>query len=263
MGIDYTKRPPAPQQPEPPPYQQQPPPYGQQPQPGYGQAPPPALGQPPAQPGVNLNKVTLTKSAPSVSLTKSGATSGVMRVNLNWNQGQPQQQGGFFKRLSAGASSGAIDLDLGCLYEYTDGSKGVVQALGNAFRGQHTLKNGEAMIWLDGDDRSGANTGGENLLIDLRHTQSLRRVIVFALIYEGVPNWGAADAVVTMFPASGPQIEVRLDEHDPRARICAIALLQNQGGELVVNREVRYINGGQDLLDQAYGWGMNWKAGRK
>lgn len=293
MGIDYTKRPKQPEQPAPPPYQpppaqpppyqpppqqppyqqQQPPPYQQQPPPPYGQQPPPYQQQPPPpqgygppqqQQGVNLNKVTLTKSAPSISLSKSGGQTGVLRVNLNWNQrpaGQ-QQGGGFFKRL-AGAASGNIDLDLGCLYEYSDGSKGVVQALGNAFRGQHPLGNGESIIWLDADDRSGAVSGGENLFINLQHTQQIRRIVVFALIYEGVPNWGQADAVVTMFPASGPQIEVRLDEHDPRARICAIALLQNQGGELVVNREVRYINGGQDLLDQAYGWGMNWKAGRK
>jgi tellurite resistance protein TerA len=26
---------------------------------------------------------------------------------------------------------------------------------------------------------------------------------------------------------------------------------------------VRYIRGGQDKVDEAYGWGMNWTAGRK
>ncbi len=257
MGIDYTKRPQPPAQPPAPPA------------PAYGASPPPPQGgdvSPPPQGGgnVSLSKLTLTKSAPSVSLSKTGGGGGVLRVNLNWNarpEGQPT--GGFFKRLAAGGSSGAIDLDLGCLYEYADGSKGVVQALGNAFRGQHQLGGGESIIWLDADDRSGANTGGENLHIDLRHTAKIRRIIVFALIYEGVPNWGAADAVVTLFPVSGPQIEVRLDEHDPKARICAVALLENRGGELVVNREVRYVNGGQDVLDRQYGWGMNWSAGRK
>ncbi|MBA2416564.1 MAG: tellurium resistance protein [Geodermatophilaceae bacterium] len=257
MGIDYTKRPQTPAQPP------VPPPSAPQAPPAYGAPPPPQQHQ--QQGGnVSLSKLTLTKSAPSVSLSKTGGGGGVLRVNLNWNaRPEGQATGGFFKRLAAGASSGAIDLDLGCLYEYADGSKGVVQALGNAFRGQHPLPSGESIIWLDADDRSGTNTGGENLHVDLRHTASIRRIIVFALIYEGVPNWGAADAVVTMFPVSGPQIEVRLDEHDPRARICAVALLENRGGELVVNREVRYINGGQDVLDRQYGWGMNWSPGRK
>ena len=45
--------------------------------------------------------------------------------------------------------------------------------------------------------------------------------------------------------------------------MCAIALLENVGGELTVRREVQYIDGGQSALDRAYGWGMKWAAGRK
>jgi tellurite resistance protein TerA len=43
----------------------------------------------------------------------------------------------------------------------------------------------------------------------------------------------------------------------------AIAQLVRRGGELVVAREVRYIQGKQRALDEAYGWGMNWSAARK
>jgi tellurite resistance protein TerA len=39
--------------------------------------------------------------------------------------------------------------------------------------------------------------------------------------------------------------------------------LINRGGELIVQREVQYINGGQSVLDRTYGWGMNWTPGRK
>ncbi len=209
--------------------------------------------------GVSLSKVTLTKSEPSVSLTKQGSSAGVLRVNLNWNARPAATGGGFFKRLAGG--SGAIDLDLGCLYEYVDGSKGAVQALGNAFEDLHTLGS-DPICWLDGDDRSGNNTGGENLFVDLAHLQSIRRILVFAYIYEGVPNWAAADGVVTLFPPTGPQVEVRLDEHDARAGMCGIAMLENRGGELVVRREVRYVGGHQEL-DRAYGFGMKWSAGRK
>jgi tellurite resistance protein TerA len=42
-----------------------------------------------------------------------------------------------------------------------------------------------------------------------------------------------------------------------------IAMLENQGGDLVVRREVRYIRGGQADVDAAYGWGMEWARGRK
>src|SRR6195952_4998814 len=70
--------------------------------------------QGPAQPGVSLNKLTLTKSAPSVSLSKQGSVGGRLRVNLNWNA-RPAGAGGgggFFKKLMSGGAGGAIDLDL-------------------------------------------------------------------------------------------------------------------------------------------------------
>jgi tellurite resistance protein TerA len=209
------------------------------------------------------SKVTLTKAAPAVSLRKQGATmSGELRVNLNWNPrpaGAPAT-GGFLKRLTAAVQTTAIDLDLCCLYELSDGTKGVVQALGNAFR---STNRGAPIITLDGDDRSGNNTAGENLRIDLSRLAEIRRVLVFAFIYEGTPNWAGADGVVTLHPHGGAPIEVRLDEADPNARTCAIAMLENTGNDLAVRREVRYINGSQSELDRTYGWGMRWTPGRK
>jgi tellurite resistance protein TerA len=205
---------------------------------------------------VSLSKVTLTKSAPTVSLTKHGAAGGVLRVNLNWNA-RPVQRGGLFRK-----SAPSLDLDLGCLYEFTDGSKGVVQALGNSFTAA-PRDVGESVIWLDKDDRSGANAEGENLFVNLRYADRLRRVLVFALIYEGAPNWAEAQGVVTLFPASGPQVEVRLDDPREGARICGIAMIEGGGGDVSVRREVNYVMGGQRALDETYGWGMRWTAGRK
>jgi tellurite resistance protein TerA len=226
---------------------------------------PPSAAEPPtggASPGgvspggVSLSKITLTKAAPSVSLTKRGGVGGQLRVNLQWSAGVPQRKG-LFGRVSGG---GGIDLDLACLWEFSDGTKGVVQALGNAFQAPY---RGAPIIRLDGDDRSGSNTGGENMFIDLTRVNEIRRILVFAFIYEGVPNWASADGVVTLYPTNSPEIEVRLDEADTNSPTCAIAMLENKAGELVVHREVRYIRGGQADLDRAYGWGMEWARGRK
>ncbi|GAA2062730.1 TerD family protein [Williamsia deligens] len=226
------------------------PPAAPNPPPAAPTAPPAAAPTPP----VNLGKITLTKSAPTISLAKvRDKPSGTMRVNLNWSRGAGAG-GGVFRKRSSG-----IDLDLGCLYELSDGSKGVVQALGNTF-GSLTAP---PWILLDGDDRSGTVSDGENLLIDLAHLGDFRRILVFAFIYEGTPNWSAADGVVTLFPPGGTEVEVRLDSADTSAITCAIALLEVRDGELSVTREVRYINGGQRLLDEAYGWGMKWSRGSK
>ncbi len=218
--------------------------------------------KPPPRPAapVNLSKITLTKSAPTVSLTKGGGASGTMRVNLNWNArpgGAPSTGGGFFKKL-AGAASGAVDLDLACLYELQNGKKGVVQALGNSFGSIDQAP----WVKLDGDDRSGDAATGENLLINLDRLDEIKRILVFAFIYEGAAAWDKVDGVVTLFPVGAAPIEVRLDDSS-NARFCAIALLENIGGSLQVRREINYVAGSQATLDQAYGWGMNWTAGRK
>jgi tellurite resistance protein TerA len=213
----------------------------------------PAAPPPPTEAPVSLSKVTLTKAAPSVSLTKHGGVRGMLQVNLNWDARPPER--GFFKKTQQ------LDLDLGCLYEFSDGTKGVVQALGNAFTAVNG--SGRQLLHLDGDDRSGAVTTGENLFIDLSDPSAIRRILVFALIYEGAANWAAAKGVATLTPAGAPPIEVLLDDPREGARICAIAMISNQDGEIVVRREVNYINGAQRALDEAYGWGMNWTRGRK
>lgn len=250
MPIDYTKRPtPLPQA------VVAPPPVASTP------ASPPSASAPEASaaPAAPAPAVSLTKQSPTVSLTKRGQSSGQLRVNLNWNARQTAPPGGgFLKRLSTSAAP-AIDLDLACLYELADGSKGVVQALGGAFQNREP---GPRVVWLDGDDRSGTNSAGENLFVDLGQLARITRILVFTFIYQGVPNWAAADAVVTLVPALGETIEVRLDESSAGSGMCAIAVLENHGGELLVQREVRFFSG-HAALDQAYGWGMKWKPGRK
>jgi tellurite resistance protein TerA len=200
--------------------------------------------------------VTLTKSVPTVSLTKAATRSGTLRVNLNWNP-RPERGGGLFRRMAD-----PIDLDLGCLYEFTVGRKGVVQALGDSFTAS-PKDVATPVIRLDGDDRSGSNSEGENLLIDLAHTDRIRRILIFAFIYEGAANWAAADGVVTLFPVDGPPVVVRLDEAQQGARTCAIAMLTAEGGGLAVRREVNYIHGFQSMLDRAYDWGLTWSPGSK
>ncbi|KMS83612.1 MULTISPECIES: TerD family protein [Streptomyces] len=222
------------------------------PRPATAPAPPP-----PAQP-VRLSKVTLTKAAPSVSLAKQGGTSGAMRVNLNW---QTRKQSTGWGRWGGG---GDIDLDLCALYELTDGRKGVVQALGNAFGSLHR----PPYIHLDGDDRTGAVTAGENLTINLDHKQDFRRILVFVTIYEGARSFADLHATVTLQPQHGAPIDFSLDECTVDSPVCALALITNTGDDLLVQREARYLvpergSSPQRTIDRAYGWGMNWTPGRK
>jgi tellurite resistance protein TerA len=179
-----------------------------------------------------------------------------MRVNLNW-QVRKQFPGW-------GGRRGGLDLDLGALYELADGRKGVVQALGNAFG---SLSR-PPYIHLDGDDRTGAVSSGENLTINLDHTRDFRRILVFVTIYEGASSFADLHATVTLQPQHGAPIEFSLDECTVPSPVCALALITNTGGDLVVQREARYLVpergvSPQRTMDHAYGWGMNWTPGRK
>ncbi|AQS72368.1 TerD family protein [Streptomyces pactum] len=226
-------------------------------------ATPPAAAPPPAAEPVRLTKVTLTKAAPSVSLAKQGGTSGAMRVHLNWQT--RKQFSGWARKLGRPmAMHDDLDLDLCCLYELTDGSKGVVQALGNAFGSLHQ----PPFIHLDGDDRTGAVTTGENLTVSLDHKQHFRRVLVFVTIYEGARSFADLHATVTLQPQYGAPIDFSLDECTVPSTVCALALITNTGSDLVVQREARYLVpergvSPQRTVDHAYGWGMNWTPGRK
>ncbi|MFF3850205.1 TerD family protein [Streptomyces sp. NPDC002328] len=226
-------------------------------------APPPPPPAPPAAAPVRLTKVTLTKAAPSVSLTKQGGTSGAMRVNLNWEV-RKQFSGWGSKRGRAVALHNDLDLDLCALFELADGRKGVVQSLGNAFGALHQ----PPYIHLDGDDRTGALASGENLTINLDHRLDFRRILVFVTIYEGARSFADLHATVTLHPQHGAPIDFSLDECTVPSTVCALALITNTGGDLVVQREARYLVpergvSPQRTVDYAYGWGMNWTPGRK
>ncbi|MGA5884002.1 TerD family protein [Streptomyces cellulosae] len=231
-------------------------------------APPVTVPQPPPPPvappaPVQLTKVTLTKAAPSVSLTKQGGTSGSLHVNLNWEV--RKQFSGWAAKLGRPVAMHAdLDLDLCALWELTDGRKGVVQALGNAFGSLHQ----PPFIHLDGDDRTGASASGENLTVNLDHKHQFRRILVFVTIYEGARSFADLHATVTLRPQHGAPIDFSLDECTVPSTVCALALITNNGGDLVVQREARYLVpergvSPQRTVDHAYGWGMNWTPGRK
>jgi tellurite resistance protein TerA len=232
--------------------------------------PPPATA-PAEQKKVSLSKVTLEKRGDKVSLDKrSGAGFGRIHVNLNWNRSgvattPAPAKTGFLDRLKEGlgGKSGGIDLDLGCMYEMADGRRGVVQALGNVWG----ALDQPPFIKLDADDRTGASAGGENLWINGDHFDQIRRVVIFAFIYRGVPNWAATDGVVTIAAPTQAPIEVRLDQGG-NEMMCAVALIDNQGGRLQVTKLVEYFRqegstSAHELLDRRFGFGLRWTKGSK
>ena len=191
-----------------------------------------------------------------ISLEKKVPTGlGEILINLNWNS-QPIKQG-FLSGLFSGG--GGIDLDLGCLYELKNGKKGTVQALGNSFGSL----SASPYIALDGDDRTGANSDGENLRINGNRISEIKRILVYTFIYEGVANWQQADATVTIKYPGAEDIIVKMDIFNSTSRMCALALFENQNDQTFsVEKLIQFFKGHQDL-DRAHNWGMQWTVGRK
>ncbi|OKP98320.1 TerD family protein [Paenibacillus sp. P46E] len=210
---------------------------------------PPSSPPSPSTAPLDLNTILLKKHGEVINLQKGTESLGEILINLNWYQ----------KKSSGWFGSKGIDLDLGCLFELKNGIKGSVQALGESFGSL----NRPPYISLDGDDRTGSIATGENLRINGHYLSEISRIVVFAFIYEGITNWSEADAIVTIKQQGGPEIEVRLDEHNNHKGMCAIAMIRNQKDETFsVERLVEYFAGHQEL-DQYYNWNLRWEAGSK
>jgi tellurite resistance protein TerA len=198
---------------------------------------------PPLIAPVSLSKISLTKSAPKVDLTKRAGAIGLIKANLNWTQ----KTGGFL--------SSKIDLDLGAYVEMNNNQRVIVQALGNNFDFAPYVK-------LLADDRTGSSSDGEWLHIDGNALADVKRIMIFTFIYEGAANWAKANASVTLHVPDMPPIETELTEAGKNTGFCAVAELQVVDGVVKVERINRFFSGHKDC-DEAFGWGFSWSRGSK
>ncbi|WP_232035769.1 TerD family protein [Methylomusa anaerophila] len=194
-------------------------------------------------------KINLSKSGDSHTIDLTKKSSEIL-VNLNWRTTLEKKN--FFGMLS----KESIDLDLGCMYKLTDGSRGVIQALGNSFGSVRS----HPFIGLDKDDRTGTSADGENLRF--AKPELLAFVVVFAFIYEGAPNWGAAKGVVTVSQQGSPDIALQLDNPQNGKIMCGLVAIENKAGNLVITKLEKYYDGHRQL-DKDFGFGFNWTAGSK
>lgn len=204
---------------------------------------------------MNLGKVTLEKQGArqSIDLRKGGQPGAQkFHINLNWDQPEAAKSKGFF---SFGKPASA-DLDLGCMYQLTDGATGVIQPLG----GNYGAASQPPFIHLDKDDRTGAAADGENLHIF--RPDLVRKMVLFALIYEGTANFSTVHGRMSINDGNGGEILIRLDNPDPRLTFCAVALIESRGDRLEVVKEERYFPG-HEACDRHYGFGFRWVAGSK
>lgn len=195
------------------------------------------------------------KKGSKINLSKDNKSLGEVLINLNWSQHGTSKQT-LIKSLFS--KEKPVDLDLGCLFELKDGTKGCVQALGNCFGSFDR----PPYVFLDGDDRTGSNENGETLRFNANKISEIKRILVYTYIYEGVANWAEIDGIVTIKQNSSEDIIIKMDEYSNSKNMCALAMISNHDNNCLVEKIIEYYNGHVNL-DKAFNWGLNWVAGRK
>lgn len=180
-----------------------------------------------------------------------------VEIDLSWDHGTHGKGVlGQIKRMFGG---GKVDLDLGCLYELHNGKKGCLQSFGNLFG----KLDAEPFIALSGDERTGSAPGAdESLTISSANWHQIKRVVVYAYIYSGLPDWASLRTEVTLRHGDDAPIFLDLKEEHGNLPICALVMIDNQNDRLSVTRRVEYFAGHPEM-DRAYGFGLNWEEGEK
>lgn len=180
---------------------------------------------------------------------------GEIKINLNWN-----------------ATSGkGIDLDLGCFYELKNGKKRLIDGLqfshGRGGTRDNVTNQGcytqAPYIWHKGDDRDGSSDTGETFLINPEGLSQIKRVIVYAFIFEGVARWSETDAQVQIIIPGHEDILVKLGDLTSNLRFCALASIENEGINNIEIKKLMTFHNSHSDCDKCYEWGFKYNIGSK
>ncbi len=152
-----------------------------------------------------------------------------------------------------------VDLDIGCLYELKDGSRGAVQAFGEKWG----ALDKPPFIGLSGDEREGDEEGmDETLRIAAQNWDNIKRILVYLYIYDGVSNWAELNPKVMIDIPGERDLAVTLSAYDDHLDLCAIGGLENVRGGIKLTNYTEYFPGHEEM-DRAFGFGLNWADGSK
>lgn len=165
----------------------------------------------------------------------------------------------FFGKLKKKTREVAVDLDLGCLYELQDGTRGAIQAFGEKFG---DYENPPFMA-LSGDDRTGdANGYDEFIRVNGQHWDSIKRLLIYIYIYDGAPRWSKIRPQIVLDVPGKNDLVVTLGAHNDALALCAVGGLENIRGGIKLTNFTEYFPGHAEM-DRAFGYGLEWADGRK
>lgn len=199
-------------------------------------------------------------SAPgqSVAITPGQNGFDTFRIGVAWDNTR-LKRGNFLERITKRILNKGIDLDLGCLYELQDGTRGAIQAFGNKFGDLHT----PPFISLSGDERKGNKKGDDEfLLVNGPQWNTIKRMLIYIYIYDGATRWSKIKPQVVVDIPGENDLYVTLQATNDHLALCAVGGLENVRGGIKLTNHTEYFPGHQEM-DRAFGFGLPWGDGKK
>lgn len=185
-------------------------------------------------------------------------------IGAAWDNIAPKtQKQGFLQKLLGGNKIAVphkgVDLDIGCLYELKDGTRGAIQAFGDRYG---DFDNAPFMK-LSGDERTGETEGeDEMIMVNGQKWDQIKRIVVYLYIYGGAKSWECVRPQIQLRVPSEKPMVVTLQAKRQELALCAVAGLENVRGGIKMTNYLEYFPGHAEL-DRAFGFGLDWTDGQK
>lgn len=200
----------------------------------------------------------LRQPGQNIAVSPGAAGFESIMIGVEWDNIQLQDSGFFGKLLKKTMKKG-VDLDIGCLYELEDGTRGCIQAFGEKF-GDY---NNPPYMALSGDERTGDAEGhDEYILVNGAHWDKIKRILVYIYIYDGATNWKVINPKIILDIPGEDDLVVTLGNHDDSLDLCAVGGLENIRGGIKLTNYTEYFPG-HPAMDRAFGFGLEWDDGKK
>lgn len=198
----------------------------------------------------------LTKPGDSIAVNAAGFDS--MLIGVAWDNTHIENAG-FWGRLLGRAMKKGVDLDLGCLYELNDGTRGCLQAFGEKF-GSYDKP---PYMQLSDDERTGDAEGhDEYILVNGGKWSDVKRLVVYIYIYDGAARWSEINPQIILDVPGENDLVVSLGAHNDALALCAVGGLENVRGNIKLTNYTEYFPGHAEM-DRAFGFGLEWGEGSK
>ncbi len=199
-------------------------------------------------------------SAPGQSVSISPGENGfeMILIGAAWDNFHARETN-LFRRLFRKTRPVAVDLDIGCMYELKDGTRGSIQAFGEKFG---SFDN-SPFIALSGDERTGVSEGHDECIrVNGNKWDEIERMLLYLYIYDGAPRWSEIKPQIVVDVPGESDLYVTLDAHDDRLRLCAVGELEHVRGGIRLTNRTEYFPGHEEM-DRAFGYGLEWVDGQK